>query len=155
LLGEVESDGMKLSELGRFVEKAILYITEHYENISVDSYTVMPNHIHFIIVIQRPGGYAKQNQDMVSIPSHDNDAAEPRLASIPDIIRNFKSYTATEFYKTHKYSLWLRGYFDNVIQSDEELDEKRRYISNNPAKWREDKFYLYPGKTEESLHVRP
>lgn len=42
---------VQLSEYGRIVEKTIQEIPKHYPAISVDHYTVMPNHIHLLLQI--------------------------------------------------------------------------------------------------------
>ena len=41
-----------LSDAGKTAEQAVLQIAEHYENISVDKYCIMPDHIHIILRIQ-------------------------------------------------------------------------------------------------------
>lgn len=33
---------------------------------------------------------------------------------------------------------WQRGYHDRVVRSDRELDQIRRYVSDNPARWETD-----------------
>ncbi len=42
---------MALSEYGKIVEKVWYNLTDHYQNIKLDTFTVMPNHIHGIIVL--------------------------------------------------------------------------------------------------------
>ena len=40
-----------LSPTGKLAETAIVQIKDHYDNVSVDHYCIMPNHIHMIIRI--------------------------------------------------------------------------------------------------------
>ena len=47
LFGEIG----KLNELGNLAEKKLLEIEHYYENVFVDKYVIMPNHIHAIIVL--------------------------------------------------------------------------------------------------------
>ena len=42
---------VRLSEYGKIVDSAIRNIPVHYPAITVDSYTVMPNHIHLLLQI--------------------------------------------------------------------------------------------------------
>ena len=42
---------VKLSPIGKVVEKHIRQINQHYVNVSVDKYVVMPNHIHLIVIL--------------------------------------------------------------------------------------------------------
>jgi len=51
LFGRVEDGEMELNEVGKMVEKAWMAIPEHFDGVNVDSFVVMPNHIHWIIEI--------------------------------------------------------------------------------------------------------
>ena len=42
---------IKLSPIGNIVEKSWKEIPEHFRNVTLDRYIIMPNHIHGIIVI--------------------------------------------------------------------------------------------------------
>ena len=39
-----------LSQLGKIVERAIIAIPEHYQNVRLLDYVVMPNHVHMILL---------------------------------------------------------------------------------------------------------
>lgn len=47
-----------LSKYGQIVENVILDIPNHYKNIFVDKYVIMPNHIHLILFIKNDEGRA-------------------------------------------------------------------------------------------------
>ena len=49
---------MELSQYGKIVENSILEISNHYKNVFVDKYVVMPNHIHLILFIKNDDGRA-------------------------------------------------------------------------------------------------
>ena len=51
--GEIINDpeDVRLSEYGKIVDSAIRNISLHYPAITIDSYTVMPNHIHLLLQI--------------------------------------------------------------------------------------------------------
>ena len=38
--------------------------------------------------------------------------------------------------------IWQRGYYDHIIRNKDELQQIRKYIINNPAKWQEDKYFI-------------
>ena len=79
LLGEVKSDvgaisnrpHMQLSEIGKIAETALSKLNE---NIVIDKYVIMPNHIHMIVRIENNG----------------RTEFAPTMSSI---IRFYKSYT--------------------------------------------------------------
>lgn len=51
----IRPESVPLSSIGEIVEQGIWNIHTHYENISVDKYCIMPDHIHLILSIQSDG----------------------------------------------------------------------------------------------------
>ena len=51
LFGEVVNDVMVLSPFGHVVQDCWLGLTQHFENIELDAFVIMPNHMHGILVI--------------------------------------------------------------------------------------------------------
>ena len=49
LFGEIQSGNMVLNDCGAHAKKCWTAIPEHYPNVSLDEFVVMPNHIHGII----------------------------------------------------------------------------------------------------------
>jgi REP element-mobilizing transposase RayT len=49
-------DSVILMDAGKMVERELYRIGEIYENVAVDSYVIMPNHIHMILHIREDGG---------------------------------------------------------------------------------------------------
>ena len=124
ILSKIVGEGLcalptiKLTPIGEAVNESIKYIADNYDNISVDKFVIMPNHIHLIITNQTGG------------------LGDPPL-QIYDIIGNFKSFT------THKYGkiLWQRSFHDHIIRGENDYLKIWNYIDTNPQKWQEDCFY--------------
>jgi REP element-mobilizing transposase RayT len=106
-----------LTKYGKVIETAILSISKHYENVVVDKYVIMPNHVHLIIRINNVGG---------------------RMISAPTVIGQMKRWVSIKFGK----SIWQKGYYDHIIRDDDDYLTKCKYIENNPEKWCEDKYYI-------------
>ena len=51
--GNVVDGKMKLSRVGEIAEKYWQKIPEHFDNVSLDEFIAMPNHIHGIVIIER------------------------------------------------------------------------------------------------------
>jgi REP element-mobilizing transposase RayT len=51
LFGEIENGEMKLSDYGKIVNECWQSIPDHFPNAELGAYTVMPNHIHGVIII--------------------------------------------------------------------------------------------------------
>ena len=62
----------------------------------------------------------------------------------------FKSITTVEYIngvKTMNWQrfngkLWQRDYYEHIIRNEQSYETISNYIINNPAKWKEDKFYI-------------
>ncbi len=63
--------------------------------------------------------------------------------SIPTIVQWFKTMTTNEYirrvkndgWKPFNGKLWQRNYYEHIIRKNENLNEIREYINNNPLKW--------------------
>ena len=113
---------MQSSKIGEIVCKCWNKINELYEGIKTDSFCLMPNHIHGIIVIYRTGGQGRP--------------------PLPRIIQGFKSVTTRMCLKFDYQAVWQRGYYEHIIRNEEELYKIREYIKNNILKWKDDKYYV-------------
>jgi REP element-mobilizing transposase RayT len=52
--GDVQNDEMRFSETGKMAHKCWLEIPEHFPFVTLDVHVVMPNHVHGIIIINKP-----------------------------------------------------------------------------------------------------
>ena len=60
----IRPQDIKLSTIGEIVEKSVLEIPNKYDNISVDKYCIMPDHIHLILRIE-----SDDNGRIISAPT--------------------------------------------------------------------------------------
>lgn len=51
LFGEIVNEEMQLNELGKIADECWRAIPEHFPNVELGAYVVMPNHVHGIIEI--------------------------------------------------------------------------------------------------------
>ncbi|MFC1708747.1 transposase [Candidatus Omnitrophota bacterium] len=109
-----------------------------YNNIRLDEYVIMPNHLHGIIGIVGANLRVRPNDD--TGPTH---RSAPTLGQI---IQWFKTMTTNYYIKGVKDNdwkpflgkLWQRNYYEHVIRDDADLNEIREYIHNNPMNWDND-----------------
>jgi putative transposase len=114
--GVPDAPAVILSEYGKIVDKQIAEINEKFSGGHIDKHVIMPDHVHFIIVINGASGTPP--------PTRANQ-------TLPAIISAFKRMTN----KTAGQQLWQRGYYEHVIRGDMDLNEIRRYMDNNPQKY--------------------
>jgi REP element-mobilizing transposase RayT len=106
-----------LTSAGQVVQRLINNIDHVYPNITVDTFAIMPDHVHLILDIHVPEGGSPR-------------AATPTIG-IPQVINALKGLSAKQ---AGIKSLWQRGYYDHIIRGDDDLDQIRQYIQNNPLK---------------------
>jgi len=123
LFGEVSNDQAITNSFGLTVKKCWDDLPNHYPQINLDSFIVMPNHVHGIVWLM-----------------HEAVGAGLRPAPTPlsEIVRAFKSFSGrriNELRKTPSLPVWQRNYYEHVIHDEEDLNKIREYITNNPLKW--------------------
>jgi putative transposase len=109
-----------------------------YKNVELDEFTMMPNHLHGIIIV---------GADLRVCP--DNNQGEhtgsplQKPVSLSRIVQWFKTMTTNEYIKGVRNSnwlsfnkrLWQRNYYEHIIRDENELNRIRKYIIENPLKW--------------------
>ena len=134
LFGEVVFGEMVLTDAGQVVQNTWDGLESHYPGVVCDTFIVMPNHIHGIIVLSDGGPDA----DRKPVPAtlHDNRALDrPRLS---EIVRAFKSFSARRINVSRQSRgapVWQRNYYERIIRNDDMYCAIRKYIMDNPARW--------------------
>lgn len=116
-------DQLPLSKIGIVIENEIYKLNTVYENIKVDKYQIMPNHIHLIIFIYE-----------------DSNGRTQFAPTISRIIKQFKGSITKQI----GFSIWQKSFYDRVIRNEKEYQSVRNYIHNNPLKYLE----VYPCRNE-------
>ena len=145
LFGRVEDSEMELNAVGTMVEKVWLEIPEHFDDVNVDTFVVMPNHIHGIIKIDNEGRLSNVGaRHAVPLPHHKDiieALGKPVRGSIPTIIRSFKSAVTKQYHmmtNTQNTYLWQRNYYEHVIRDERDYQSIYDYILTNPLNWDKD-----------------
>jgi putative transposase len=138
VLENIVAGKIKLTTVGEIVKKYWLKLPEKFENIRVDEYVIMPNHIHGIIVIEK---YDCEPGNVVAI--HELPLQKKRrMMLIPRAIGFLKMNSSKQINRKMKLSnifQWQRNYYEHIIRDEEDLNEIRKYIINNPLQWELDK----------------
>ena len=131
-LGNVVDGQMYPNGVGQIAGQCWEEIPNHFPYARLDVFTVMPNHLHGIVVI---AGRDVGARHAVPLPER---FGKPISGSIPTIIRSFKSAATQRIHKrenTLGMSIWQRNYYEHVIRNEESLNRIRQYILDNPAQW--------------------
>ena len=130
-----------LSHIGMTIDSEIKKIPEIYENVKIDKYVIMPNHIHMIILID---GFVKTDEQITrEIPVVGANCVRPSCSIVketPTISRIVKQFKGS-ISKQIGYSIWQKLFHDHIIRNDEEYNKIWQYIDENPVKWHDDCYY--------------
>jgi len=155
---EIINEKINFSEMGKIVEEEIQ--NNIRDNIKIDEYIVMPNHVHMVIVIQNTVGCDgiapwqqknapwQQNTTQSNIVPKQNIEINKQetgtIQSFPTlsrIVRGFKWRITSRIQKEcidgYEFA-WQKSFHDVIIRNQEQLDKTREYIRMNPQKWQED-----------------
>ncbi len=139
LLGENTDAGVKLTPIGEIVRDEWLDIPHYFNNVKLDSFIVMPNHIHGIIIIVGATFMVAQNGNPGEL--YNKRAGMNPAPTLGEIIGSFKSRCVHKCIqeKLNVYKFWQRNYYEHIIRNEEELYAIREYIQNNPMNWKLDR----------------
>ena len=146
-LGEIQNNEMILSEIGFKANEFWLEIPEHFPFVKLDEFVVMPNHVHGIIIIDKPDdGRNDENNDKQSHqpkPQSQTAAASQKWkpGTLGAIINQYKRICTIESRKINPDFAWQSRFHDHIIRNNAEYQRIKNYIINNPQKWKGDKFY--------------
>jgi REP-associated tyrosine transposase len=125
IFGEIVDCQIKLNESGEIVRDFFDEIALKYSHCKILDKIIMPNHVHFILII---GEYTK-------------DGLAPKLGNIIAFYK-FQTSKMINIYRNKAgESIWQRNYHERIIRNDNELFEIRNYMKNNPIKWDIDEYY--------------
>ncbi len=127
-----ESPLVHLSSEGRIVASVISGIPDRYPAVRLDHFVIMPNHLHMIISI------------------HDERAIresplQPGKRSVISQITGYLKMNTTKRIReqnTNVYCVWQRSFHDHIIRNETEYQHIWQYITENPARWRDDRYYV-------------
>ena len=117
----VRPQDILFTDIGNIVCAEIENCKNKYDNVDIDKYIVMPNHIHLIIAI-----YSDENGRTQFAPT------------ISRMVKQFKGIISKEV----GFSIWQKSFHDHIIRNEADYLKIWNYIDTNPQKWNEDCFYV-------------
>jgi putative transposase len=149
---------MILSDYGKIIETEWLKSFEIRNELFLDEYVIMPNHLHAIVIIEKTGD---DDTHDTNVETHGRASLPPPLSppsfyrlpkSISSFVGGFKSAINSkidDYIDQHqlpipKYNrnnhFFQPNYHDHIIRNHESYEKIKNYIINNPQKWNDDTF---------------
>lgn len=133
---------MYLNVCGKIVAEEWHRTEELRDEVSLDAFIVMPDHIHGILWIDSAEGSDSErtrearlaNTSQESISALEN----PQSGTLSTIIGAFKSAVTRRINKlreTPGESVWQSSFHDRIVRNRDELQRIRQYIRTNPHRW--------------------
>ncbi len=162
--GKIENGKMQLSTIGILADVMWHEIKNHAKNVELGAFVVMPNHIHGILILDKPENepfindntvetrHALSLQSPIQSPIQSQSPAEQRFQNqgqntVSSIIGSHKS-AVTKHCNRLKLTDndgvvfgWQSRFHDHIIRNDAEYQRINNYIENNPKNWNIDKFH--------------
>jgi REP element-mobilizing transposase RayT len=110
----IRPQNVPLSTAGEIVKQSVLQIAEHYENMVVDKYCIMPDHIHLILRIE-----SDLDGRIISAPT------------VSTVIGSMKRWVSRQVGRP----IWQKSFYDHGIRNQQDYNEIWEYIENNPLKY--------------------
>jgi len=116
----------ELTNIGNIIDRNWKEIPNRHDDVDIDEFIIMPNHVHGIVIIGKRTG------------------ASP-VPTLSKIIGSVKSKSSIEYLKFIKRNnlnisgqIWQRSFHDHIIRDEKSLYEIREYIVSNPLNWETD-----------------
>ncbi|MDP2335110.1 MAG: hypothetical protein Q8N05_01415 [Bacteroidota bacterium] len=149
--GKIENEEMIFNEYGQIASNEWIKLTDRFPNFELDVFQIMPNHIHAIISLNTVGaGFTPDLNDTNEIKGQPQGIA-PTL--VGDMVGAYKSIVANGCLEIFKIKwgginsvpmmgkIWQRNFHEHIIRNEQSYQIISDYIINNPAKWKDDKFF--------------
>ncbi len=150
LFGEIVDGVMVLNTAGQIVEKCWCAMPDHFPQVTLDEFVVMPNHVHGIIAIAATNPVGEN--DYLPLPSNEitpqsNEIPRPlphgTSRTIGSMVRGFK-IGVTQWFRanTDTHVVWQRNYYEHIIRNEDAYLKIAEYIQTNPRCWETDTYHV-------------
>ena len=142
MFGSIVDGEIELSALGEIVREEWQVAAKARQNVQLDLYVIMPNHMHSLVIIRSP---EIENTTQAAALPFRSESPTLGAGSLGAIIGQFKaavSRRAKSVPHDCDQRIWQRNYHEHIVRNEKSLNHIRRYIIENPARWYEDSLYV-------------
>jgi len=115
ILGEILDGQAHLKNFGEIAEHTWSVLPAKFPGLTNEDYIIMPDHLHGLLTF-----------------------SDTIIGGLPEVIRYFKSFSARRINHKRKClgtAVWQRNYYEHIVRTDDELENIRQYILENPMRW--------------------
>ncbi len=145
--GDVVDGKMILNDIGEIAQQCWFEIPNHFPYVKLGEFVVMPNHVHGVIIIDKPICINCCNgRGAINRASTDNNGNKiggfaggknPMLnENLSRIIRWYKGRITNFARKINPNFAWQSRFYDHIIRDYESYQRISVYILKNPLNWK-------------------
>ena len=142
LFGAISDGEVSLSPLGEIACEEWRHIARRRSNVELDRFVIMPNHLHGLFVIADELEGKHSHGEEIHYPEQPRGYRPDSLGAIVSHYKAAVSRRAWSGLMARNQRIWQRNYYDHIVRNEESLNEIRKYIMENPARWAEDSLYV-------------
>jgi putative transposase len=140
--GKISDNKMQLSPIGIIANILCFETKNHFKNIELDVFIVMPNHIHGILILNNDN---VETRHALSLQSQQKSIGQKRFQNqgkntVSSIIGSYKSAVTKHTNRLNYQFKWQSRFHDHIIRDEKSFIKISEYIFNNPLNWNYDKF---------------
>jgi REP element-mobilizing transposase RayT len=139
--GEILDGRMYLNQIGNVVTQEWVRSSQIRQEIELDTWVIMPNHIHGIVLITEINNLGAQSLTPLHTPTLSPEPLHRQSRSLSTFIAGFKASVTKQINIIRQapgIPMWQRNYHESIIRDEESLHTIRQYIINNPQSWTDD-----------------
>ncbi len=156
---EIKNGEMNYTKSWEFAQEFLKEIPSHFNHVLLDSYIVMPNHIHCLLILReripkddwivphvdKAVPLSLQEKHTFSTPTKNdqpwNIPIYPKSWSISSIIWSYKSVCTKHIRKITPSFQRQPRFHDRIIRNEDEYNRIKQYIHTNPEQRKTDIHY--------------
>ena len=145
--GVLDGPKIELTKYGQIADKYINQLSDFYDNLSVESYVIMPNHIHIMLWVKTTESVENKpsRTPVENGPSRTPVENGPSRTPVPTVQNSIPSRFVSTFKrfcnKEYGSNIWQYRSYDHIIRNPQDYEEHLRYIYENPLRWLHDELY--------------
>ena len=138
LFGEIVEGEMLPNAAGVAAQSCWRAIPDHFPQVMLDAFVVMPNHVHGIIAVGAKDFLPLQHPPPQHVPLRHGTSQ-----TIGSIVRGYKVGVSKWIRaNTDVHEVWQRNYYEHIIRHEEAYLKIAQYIQTNPQRWVDDTYHV-------------
>ena len=117
---------IQLLPYGKIAAKYLHQLNVFYDDLSVESYVILPNHIHILLLVNE----SEKGPSGTPVPTSQN-------SKVSLFVSTFKRFCNKEYGR----NIWQARSYDHIVRDQADFDKHLKYIYENPFGWQKDELY--------------